>query len=118
MIRAVHVCTLHLHSALCPLHPAHCTLTPPSALCTTCVCLKSVYILRATQGRKGVKCKRHFFHASTACRFPSTLLTLVDLQVVQVCAEHKKPAKLLKHLTQIKVCLQFSLVNFALSCIV
>ena len=26
------------------------------------------------------------------------------LQVVQVCAEHKKPAKLLKHLTQIKVC--------------
>lgn len=27
----------------------------------------------------------------------------VALQVVQVCAEHKKPSKLLKHLAQIKV---------------
>ena len=27
----------------------------------------------------------------------------MEMQVVQVCAEHKKPAKLLKHLTHIKV---------------
>jgi hypothetical protein len=28
----------------------------------------------------------------------------LPVQVVQVCAEHKKPKKLLKHLHQIKVC--------------
>ena len=30
------------------------------------------------------------------------------LQVVHVCAEHKKPAKLVKHLTQIRVRLEAS----------
>ena len=84
-------CTLHL--AFCTLHSALCTLP------------WSVFTLEAMQGCKGVKC--HFLHASTACRFPPKLLNLVDLQVVQVCAEHKKPAKLLKHLTQIKVCSQY-----------
>ena len=33
---------------------------------------------------------------------PSALL-LVASQVVQVCAEHKKPAKLLRHLAAVKV---------------
>ena len=48
-------------------------------------------------------CDDRFLHASPACHGPPALLTPGDLQVVQVCAEHKKPAKLLKHLAQIKV---------------
>ena len=39
---------------------------------------------------------------STLSSAPSALL-LVASQVVQVCAEHKKPAKLLRHLAAVKV---------------
>ena len=54
------------------------------------------------------------------------LKALVAVQVVQVCAEHKKPVKLLKHLTHIKVqthtaacmpccCVSLVLMHFSLT---
>lgn len=46
-------------------------------------------------------------HPPSACSLPQCtslccLLVLLSLQVVHVCAEHKKPTKLLKHMAAIK----------------